>query len=366
MKLRAAILAISVASSASAQDDAAAIARDARTYLEQAALSLTEAESANDRIAALTNTIRAYEAGLSAMREGLRQAAVQEAQMRTRLQGEQQELDSFLTLLTRVSRSAEQDALLHPGGAVDTIRAGTLVASFVPALKQEAAEVEADLADLAGLITLQEAGVETLSQAVSQVQDARAQLAAAMSARTDLPSPLATDDAAIAALINSTETLSAFADGLASVGGEGFAQQEWQIPAIGEIRSGFNETDASGIRRPGWILATAAQALVTAPVTATVRFSGDIPGQGLVSVLEHKPGLLVILTGFGQLYTDRGQIVFQGEPIGLMGGQFTPAQENLNKSVLIAGQSQAETLYIEIRQAEAARDPAEFFPAAEE
>ena len=43
--------------------------------LEQASIALTEADSARDRVRALTETIQAYEAGLSAMRDGLRMAA---------------------------------------------------------------------------------------------------------------------------------------------------------------------------------------------------------------------------------------------------------------------------------------------------
>lgn len=366
MILRALIVFLGFSTAGLAASDAASLARDASTYLEQAALSLSEAESSSDRIAALTATVRAYETGLSAMREGLRQAALNEADLRRKLQGEQGELDRFLMLLTQVSRNTEQQALLHPGRAVDTIRAGTLLASFIPALKLRAGVIETELSELADLMALQESGLNTLSRAVAEVQDARSQLAAAISKREKLPASISTDDATMTALINSTETLSAFADELTSSENNQFGPETWQMPVIGKVLSRFNETDAAGIRRPGWIFATTPRALVTAPVTSSVRFSGEVPGQGLVAVLEHKPGLLVILTGFSELYAKRGQIVLQGAPIGLMGGQFVSTQEKLNETLLISGQSEAETLYIEIRQAETSRDPAEFLPRVEQ
>jgi hypothetical protein len=59
-----------------AQTDPAEAARAAARQIEAAALSLQEAESARDRVRALTETVQAYEAGLAAMRDGLRRAAL--------------------------------------------------------------------------------------------------------------------------------------------------------------------------------------------------------------------------------------------------------------------------------------------------
>jgi hypothetical protein len=48
-----------------AQTDPAEAARAAARQIEAAALSLQEAESARDRVRALTETVKAYEAGLA-------------------------------------------------------------------------------------------------------------------------------------------------------------------------------------------------------------------------------------------------------------------------------------------------------------
>ena len=60
-----------------------------------------------------------------------------------------------------------------------------------------------ELADLAALRAIEEAGIVTLKDGLQQVRDARLMLSVALSERTDLPPPAATDDAAMEALINS-------------------------------------------------------------------------------------------------------------------------------------------------------------------
>ena len=64
-----------------AQTEAAEQARRAMADLEAASAQLDAADGARDRVQALTQTIQAFETGLGAMREGLRQAAINEAQL---------------------------------------------------------------------------------------------------------------------------------------------------------------------------------------------------------------------------------------------------------------------------------------------
>ena len=84
MTLRRALLTVALAASLGAapataqQPDAEALAQSARAasdQLENASLALQQAVSARDRVRALTETVKAYEAGLAAMRDGLRRAA---------------------------------------------------------------------------------------------------------------------------------------------------------------------------------------------------------------------------------------------------------------------------------------------------
>lgn len=86
MKWRAAALAMILAGASAAETDPAADARAAAERLNTAARQLDQAEGARNRVKALTETIHAYEAGLLALREGLRRAAIREEVLTRELQ----------------------------------------------------------------------------------------------------------------------------------------------------------------------------------------------------------------------------------------------------------------------------------------
>ncbi len=359
-RLASVLLAAVLSASPLVADETAELAEKAASDLIVAAGMLEQAEEADDRIAALTHTVQAYEAGLSALREGLRRAALRAAVLRDRLSAEDAELSSLLTLLQSVSRQAESQAVLHPGGAIQTIRAGILTASLVPALQHRAAELQSDLNELEALIAVQESGQQRLEQGLEGIRIARLELVEAVSRRGRIDDAGATDAAAIEALVNSAETLSAFVDSLlpdreraAWIG-----DVRWPMPVQGQVLRRYNEADAAGVRRPGWVIATESEALVVTPSVATVRFSSDIPGQGIVTILEPEPGALVILAGMGQSFVQKDQIVDAGDPIGLMGQGRSREQENLNETFAQSGQFVGETLYMEIRQGRTPVDPA--------
>lgn len=348
--------------------DAAALARAASAQLAEAAGLLGEAESAPDRIEALTATVRAYERGLSAMREGLRRAALREREVETALAAEDREIASLLATLQSVSRKGGGERFLHPGDAADTIRAGILTASLVPALQERASGLERRLSEMHDLIAIQEAGIASLEQGAADIRTARKALVDTLAAREGGPREVSTDDAAIEALVNSAETLEAFADSLMpdEVRATWLGDGTWPMPVTGRVLRAYNEADAAGVRRPGWVVATEPRALVTTPVPATVRFAGEIPGQGIVTILEPGPGLLVILAGLDTSFLRREQIVAAGEPIGLMGGTPPPIQEKLNETDPDSGLFGGETLYMEIRQGRTAVDPAGVLRLGEE
>ncbi len=354
------LAALAVAWQPAWSDEAADLARDAARQLDEAAVRLTDASDAVDQVAALTRTVRAYEAGLGAMREGLRRAELREREIRTALEANEGELTTLLSLLATTSRQAQTETLIHPGGALQTIRAGTLAAAFVPSLNERVNTLKADLTDLDTLVSLQKSGIATLEAGSEGIRTARLRLSEAIAARGDLPDSVSTDDAAIEALVNSAETLAAFADSLMpDKGPEGWVTDgAWSLPVTGEVLREYDEADAAGVRRPGWILSTPDEALVTAPVPASVRFAGDVPGQGGVAILEPNPGSLVILAGLASTFVRRGQTVSVGEPIGLMGKTSLAAQENLNGVGGYGGVFGGETLYLEIRQRRTPVDPA--------
>ncbi|RMD89620.1 MAG: peptidase M23, partial [Alphaproteobacteria bacterium] len=204
---------------AAAPEDPAQMAMEAAHALGQAQLALREAESARDRVAALTRVIRAHEAGLMALREGLRRAAIRQTELTRRFEAEGERLSRLLGALMSIGGADLPEILLHPAGPLATARAGMILGEVSPALKAQADALRAELEELAVLRALQGSAADVLEQGLASVQQARARLSEAISRRTDLPRRFLADPQAVAQLLASSETLEAFASGLAQMGG---------------------------------------------------------------------------------------------------------------------------------------------------
>lgn len=354
-----------------AQEDAGALARAAGQLLETASIQLDDAESARDRVRALTQTVQAYEAGLAAMRAGLRRAAIREAQLRAQLEARDAEIAQLLAVLQTLTPGEAPTGFLHPDGPNGSARAGMLLAELTPALNQRAERLRRDLSDVEGLRTLQQQAAMQLTTGLSEVQTARAELNQAMANRTDLPQRFNSDPVRTAILISSSETLDAFASGLSSIAVD---ETVWTapdianevgnlpMPARGLILRRAGEADAAGITRPGILLATRPGALVTSPTAATLRYVGPLLDFGNVTILEPRPGTLVVLAGLGVSYGKTGQIIAAGTPLGLMSG--LPEQGDataLSTDGEGGGAAASETLYIEVRQDNVPLDPLTWF-----
>ncbi|MEM6374000.1 MAG: peptidase M23 [Pseudomonadota bacterium] len=367
-----AILAFCVLSlPALAQDDAGDLARAAGKLLETASLQLDDATSARDRVRALTQTVQAYEAGLSAMRAGLRRAAIRESQLRGQLEARDTEISALLAVLQTLTPGQAPTAFLHPDGPNGTARAGMLLAELTPALNQRAERLRRDLSDVEGLRLLQEQAAAQLQLGLSEVQSARAALNQAMANRTDLPVRFTQDPVRTAILIDSAETLDAFSSGLTEIVSDdvGWSPPDiadqigaLPLPVRGLILRAAGEPDAAGVTRPGVLLATRPGALVTAPTAATLRYVGPLLDFGSVTTLEPRPGTLIVLAGLGISYGKAGQIIAAGTPLGLMSG--LPAQDGadaLSTRGEGGGADASETLYIEVRQDDVPVDPQTWF-----
>jgi septal ring factor EnvC (AmiA/AmiB activator) len=369
MILRAVLFFAALATPLAAQNDAARQARAAVEMLEDAALQLDAAGGARDRVRALTGTIQAFEIGLAAMRTGLRQAAIREAQLSARLEARDGEIGQLLAVLQSIGTTTPT-ALLHPDGPTGTARAGLLLAELTPALNQRADRLRRDLEDVQTLRTLQTDAEERLRASLTAVQEARAALNQAMAERTELPKRFTEDPVSTAVLIASTETLDGFASGLSQiVTNEDINVQtpvniEGQIGALplpvqSLVLRGMNEADAAGVKRPGLLLAARPRAIVTSPTAATIRYQGPLLDFGNVMILEPRADTLFVLAGLETVYGEIGQVIAAGAPIGLMGGPEVGGELSTDGDG--TGAARSETLYIEVRQDNVPQDPASWF-----
>jgi septal ring factor EnvC (AmiA/AmiB activator) len=370
MKLRAALVALCLSALPALAETVSDQAAKASADLAVAVAALQEASGARDRVAALTQTIRAYEEGLAALREALRQAELREATLKLSFEAKRERIAQLVAVLARMEQNPGPLLLLHPGGPLGTARSGMMLAEVTPALQAEAAGLKAELQELADLRALQVSAGETLGKGLQTAQEARTALSKAISDRSELPKRFTEDPEVLKDLLESADTLEAFAAGLALSEGDGMGTQSFAtamgtlpLPALGNLIRLPDEADAAGVRRPGMTFATRPRALVTAPWPATIRYLGPLLDYGNVIVIEPGDGYLLVLAGLGTVYGEVGEVVPAGAPLGLMGGQEAVAPDLATVSDNATGAQDTESLYLELRLGASPVDPTEWFAA---
>lgn len=340
-------------------------AAKAAADLQQAVTGLEQATEARDRVTALSQTIRAYEAGLAALRSALRDAALREATLTRALDAKRDGIGRLLGVLATMEANPGPLLLLHPEGAVGTARSGMILADVTPALQAQALTLKGELQELSDLRALQASAGDVLEKGLATAQAARTELSKAISDRTDLPKRFTEDPEVLKGLLDSADTLDAFAAGLSpdAEAGTTFATEKGRLPlpVLGTVLRRPDEADAAGVRRPGVTLATQPRALVTAPWPATIRYRGPLLDYGNVMILEPGDGYLLVLAGLETLYGDVGEVVAAGAPLGLMGGTATASGEFTAGVPDGSGGRGTETLYMELRQGAAPVDPMDWF-----
>ncbi|MCQ0969433.1 peptidoglycan DD-metalloendopeptidase family protein (plasmid) [Paracoccus sp. TK19116] len=348
-------------------------AQAAAAELRAAIGKLSTAVTADDQVTALTEVIRGYENGLSALRTGLREAAARETELRARFEAQHDRLSRVLGAMTALREAPETQLLLHPGGAVDTARSAMVLGAVAPGLRAEAEALQGDLDEIAIVRALELSAADMLGEGLAAVQEARRLLASAVTDRSTMPVRYAENPEELQKLEASAQSLEDFAAGVAAIETDvGAPVEDFEaaagslpLPVTGSLLRSYDQADAAGVRRPGWILSTAPAALVTAPWPATIRFRGPLLDYGNVMIVEPQRGYLLVLAGLDQVFGEVGDVIAAGEPLGLMGGSEAPAQEFGAQFVADAtaggGAGQPETLYVELRKGKETLDPADWF-----
>jgi murein hydrolase activator len=371
MSLRAITLAfVLLASPVRAEVDAGQTAAQAAEMLEQAGFALLEAQGARDRVEALTQTVRAYEEGLLALREGMRQAALRERTILMAFEAERDRLSRLLGVLQSIEAAPAPVVLMHPEGPLGTVRVGMILSEVTPAVATQARALRAQLEELAALRAVQDTALGDLSDALERTQDARTQLSQAIAERRMLPENFLSDDIAMNQLIDSVDSLDTLAALLAQSPPPASpdlpdfttARGALPLPVLGTQLRAYGEADAAGVTRPGLVYATRAGALVTAPWPASVRYAGPLLDYGNVIILEPEAGYLLILAGLDTVYVNTGAFIPAVGPLGLMpGGAQSDTKDLIVATVQGSGAALSETLYMELRENGVPVDPAEWF-----
>ena len=357
------------AASAYADSDPAQAALNAALRLEDASIQLSDASSARDRVTALTETVHAYEAGLIALRDGLRRAAIRQSALEAELDAKSEEIAQLLGVLQSMGQAPAPVLLLHPTGPTGTARSGMILADVTPALQAQAEELKAQLEEVTLLRTLQENAADTLQRGLDGAQAARSRLSAAISERTDLPRRFADDPIQTTLLIASAETLDALAGNLLSMDGDlavpapdaSALKGSLPSPVQGRVLRSYNQEDLAGVVRPGTLFAVGPRTLITVPVAATIRFKGPLLDYGNVVIVEPAADILFVYAGLAEVFGEVGEVLPEGSPIGLMGGDDPLVDEILTEVSQGSGFRATESLYLEVREGQTTVDPATWF-----
>jgi len=364
--LAKALAVIASLAAAPALADSAENARAAALSLLGAIDGLAEARDASDQVDALTRAIQAHESGLSALRAGLRDATLREATITRVLEQQQEQVSRLLGAMMSAERIEGPAMLVHPQGPLATARAGMMMADLAPAMQAQALRIGQLARELSELRGLRQIAIETLDAGLSSLQDARAELSQAMADRRDLPPRVGDDETRLLALLDSVNTLEELATGLAQRPAGLSAELpvfeasrgRLPLPVAGGILYRAGEADAAGIIRPGLVLATEPGALVVSPWHGSVRYRGPLLDYGNVVLIEPGEGWLIVLAGLNTVYPRVGEVLAQGDALGLMPGAETVSDEFVRTDP-VAGRS--ETLYLELRENGQAIDPADWF-----
>ena len=357
-----------------ADTDAVRAADHAAENLIAAGEALDDARRARDRVAALTQTIQAYEDGLAAMRQGLRDASIRQRGIRAEFDRESAELTRLTGTLLSMRTAPEALLLLHPEGPVNNARAAMMLADVAPELEARVSMLKAQLEELELLRMLDRRSLQTLQDGLEGAQAARLALSQAITDRTDIPKREDIDASTVAALIQSAETLQGFASSLAeepltgSDTAEDFSSQKGSLPAPNgaTVLVDFQKRDAAGLARPGWVLALPPRAMITNPWPATIRYVGPLLDFGNVVIVEPQSGYLIVFAGLNEAFGQVGEVVDAGAPLGFMGGT-SPAPDQILLDVQDGSrQDRTETLYLELRIGQDPVDPGDWFAASEE
>ncbi|MBK4215010.1 peptidoglycan DD-metalloendopeptidase family protein [Paracoccus caeni] len=348
-------------------------AQGAAAQLRDSIGKLSEAVTADDQVVALTEVIRGYEQGLAALRDGLREASSREEELQQRFETQRTRLASVLGAMTALQQSPESTMLLHPAGALANARSGMILSDVTPGLRAEAEQLQTSLEEIATVRELQAGAATMLGEGLGAVQEARRLLASAVTDRSSMPIRFADAPEELQKLRDAAQSLDDFASGVskmqADVGPpisdfEG-AAGSLSLPVVGTVMRPYDQPDAAGVRRPGWVIATPPAALVTTPWSATIRYRGPLLDYGNVMIIEPARGYLLVFAGMSQVFGEVGDVLNAGEPLGLMGGSEVSAQEFGAQFVADAARGgdagQSESLYLELRKGQETLDPAAWF-----
>lgn len=343
-------------------------AERANTLLADATARLAQTREDETRLAALGQIVQAFELGLAAQREAERSLALRMDMVAATFEQDRRRMARVIAGLQRVGAAPVPLLLLHPDGPEGAVRAGQMMSRIVPDLEAEAEALRATMQEMQ-LLEGEQARAETrLREGLAGITAARAALRGALNGR-DVPE-VAVDDAMIDRLRADSESLSAFTAALgrqstelrdAADGRFEEARGDIPLPVPGTLLHPYGSRDQNDAPRPGIVLQVEGLSQVVAPWAATVRYAGPFLDYEQIIVLEPQTGWLLVLAGLSDVQRVPGEVILQGEPLGLLTGSRRDDTGFLVEPAAQSAPNPIRTLYVELRRAGNPVDPAPWF-----
>ena len=337
--------------------------------LNTARNELSLADSYRERVEALSNLIQETEKSLSDLRSAYRIIKLKSEKLNKDIILQKEKISELAGALLVVGKEPLGSKLLHPDGALNAARSSLILSDILGVVRSEAKDLEKDLEKLRLLTNLAQRADQEMQLSLKSIQAARVSLIKAASDRADLPIRFIDDPEKISILSKSAKSLGEFAVAIKSLKKKLIITAEpiendfkgaLNLPVEGVITRKFREEDAAGIVRPGIVIRTKDNEIVTSPIVSTILYAGPLLDYEMVSILEPIEGVLLIFAGLDQVFGEPGQIIPKSSPVGLMGSQNTNTKNFVTEKELNSGRL-PQSLYIEVRVNDKPQDPSDWF-----
>jgi murein hydrolase activator len=320
----------------------------------QAAAQAEEIQQLRDKMVSAGQATRENEASLSGFEERLAVLEGAAEAKRQALAMKSERLTALLTALQRLALDPPVALATLPQPPLDTVRGALIMGGTVPAITAQTNALKVELAglrdaddavrrqralieDAAGRLTAERHDLDALIQRKAALEqrteaerkleaDRLAKLAGAAKTLRDLIQRLEAERQAEERARLAEERVRARAEPVAARGpgdlgtvSPAARKGARTVPASGKLMASYGQTDEYGAVTRGLTIETRPDAVVVAPDSGRVLFSGPFRGYGLILIIEHTGGYHSLLAGLGRIDATVGRTVEAGEPVGTMG-----------------------------------------------
>lgn len=323
-------------------------------------------ETVRGQLVELARAVREQEAHVTRAEHRLAELRRRQEDRETQFRRMQGRLADLAMALQRLARRAPGAVVTTPHSPLDSARALSLISSLTPGIQRQTAALGAEVDDLAELrraITREQARLRIaeselqrqrsrldrlIGQKTVALQLDRARSGVPLVAGPEIRETVQTLDELHAALkaasgqqrdaVLKLQSLLARVpqapggqrpDEVAArdaaltvpeVPGTGEAvRARFTFPVAGDVVTGFGDADGQHMKSRGITVAVRPGARVVAPNDGTVVFADEFRGYGRMVIIEHDGGLHSLLSPLGRVDVRAQQMVFAGEPVGVMG-----------------------------------------------